>query len=97
MIIILLLGVLITACGIWLIKMVIDAKRNKSKETNDKAEFTEETGYTLTSMGVIMIISSIVKMSGGIGTGAFIFIFLLNIIGLAGLLYLIYQKHYSHN
>lgn len=97
MIFILLLGVLVTACGIWLIKMVIDAKRNNSYESDDKIEFTEETGYTLASMGVVMIISSIVKMSGGIGTGAFVFIFLLNIIGLAGLLYLIYQKHYSHN
>lgn len=97
MIIILLLGVLLTASGIWLIKMVVDAKKNKSKENDSKIEFTEETGYTLASMGIVMIISSIVKMSGGIGTGGFIFVFLLNIIGLGGLLYLIYQKHYSHN
>ncbi len=95
MIIILLLGILITACGIWLIKMVIDSKRSKSDDS--KIEFTEEVAYTLASMGAVMIISSIVKMSGGIGTGAFVFIFLLNIIGLAGLLYLIYQKHYTHN
>ena len=96
MIIILLLGVLLTASGVWLIKMVIDAKKKKSNE-NNKVEFTEETGYTLASMGIVMMISSIVKMSGGIGTGGFIFVFLLNIAGLAGLLYLIYQKHYSHN
>ncbi len=97
MIIILLLGVLLTACGIWLIKVVIDAKKNKSKEDDNRIEFTEETGYSLASMGAVMIISSIVKMSGGIGTGGFVFIFLLNIIGLSGLLYLIYQKHYFHN
>ena len=96
MIIILLLGVLLTASGVWLIKTVIDAKKKKSNE-NNKVEFTEETGYTLASMGVVMMISSIVKMSGGIGTVGFVFVFLLNIIGLAGLLYLIYQKHYSHN
>lgn len=96
MIIILLLGVLLTASGVWLIKMVIDAKKKKSNE-NNKVEFTEETGYTLASMGIVMMISSIVKMSGGIGIGGFAFVFLLNITGLAGLLYLIYQKHYSHN
>ncbi len=97
MIIILLLGVLLTASGVWLIKTVIDAKKNKSKQNGDKIEFTEETGYSLASMGIVMMISSIVKMSGGIGTGGFVFVFLLNIAGLAGLLYLIYQKHYSHN
>lgn len=97
MIIILLLGVLITACGIWLMKMVIDAKRSKSYSSDNKMEFTEETGYALVSMGVVMIISSIVRLAGGIGTGAFVFIFILNILVLAALLYLIYQKHYSHN
>lgn len=96
MIIIILLGVLLTASGIWLIKMVRDAKKKSSNE-NNKVEFTDETGYTLASMGIVMIISSIVRMSGGIGAGAFAFIFILNIAGLAGLLYLIYQKHYSHN
>lgn len=95
MIIILLLGVLLTACGVWLMKMVIEAKRSKSNDS--KMEFTEETAYSLLSMGSVMIISSIVKMAGGIGTGAFVFIFILNIAGLAGLLYLIYQKHYTHN
>lgn len=95
MIIILLLGVLLTACGVWLMKMVIETKRAKTNDS--KMEFTEETAYSLLSMGVVMIISSIVKMAGGIGTGAFAFIFILNIAGLAGLLYLIYQKHYSHN
>lgn len=93
MIIILLLGVLLTAAGGWLIKMVRDAKKRGSKESDSKMEFTNETGYSLASMGIVMIISSIVKMSGGIGTGAFIFIFILNIAGLAGLLYFIYQKH----
>lgn len=95
MIIILLLGVLLTACGIWLMKMVLENKKSKSDDS--KMEFTEETAYTLVSMGVVMLISSIVKMAGGIGTGAFVFIFILNFAGLAGLLYLIYQKHYSHN
>lgn len=95
MIIVLLLGILITACGVWLMKMVIDAKKSKSKDS--KMEFTEETAYSLVSMGAVMVISSIVKMAGGISTGAFIFIFILNIAGLAGLLYFIYQKHYSHN
>lgn len=96
MIIILLLGVLITACGVWLMKMVIDAKRSKSYSSDNKMEFTEEMGYTLVSMGIVMIISSIVKLFGGIATGAFVFVFILNIIVLAALLYLIYQKHYSH-
>ncbi len=97
MIVILLLGVLITAAGVWLIKMVRDAKKNGSKESDSKMEFTNETGYSLALMGIVMIISSIVKMSGGIGTGAFVFIFILNIACLIGLLYFIYKKHNTKN
>ncbi len=91
-ILILFIAIALVAFGVLLIVKVKSDISNSTREKDDNTERSEEVGTTLASMGAVLMLASIVKITGAISTFGFVFVMLLDIICLVGLLYLINKK-----
>lgn len=92
-IVLLLIGIAFVAFGALLVvKVKVDISNGVCKKS-DRTERSEEVGTTMASMGAILTLASIVKLTGAIGTFAFVVILILDIACMVGLLYLINKKY----
>lgn len=91
-ILILFIAIALVAFGVLIIVKVKTDISNDVRKKGDDTERSEEVGTTLASMGAVLMLASIVKLTGAISTFAFVFVMFLDIICLVGLLYLINKK-----
>lgn len=91
-ILILFVAIALVAFGVLIIVKVKTDISNSTREKDDNTERSEEIGTTLASMGAVLMLASIVKITGAISTFGFVIVMLLDIICIVGLLYLINKK-----
>ncbi len=91
-ILILFIAIALVAFGVLIIVKVKTDISNDVRKKGDDTERSEEVGTTLASMGAVLMLASIVKLTGAISTLGFVFVMFLDIICLVGLLYLINKK-----
>ncbi len=92
MIVILFVSIALVAFGILIMIKVKTDIANDVRKKGDDTERSEEVGTTLASMGAVLMLASIVKITGAISTFAFVFVMILDLVCLVGLLYLINKK-----
>lgn len=95
MIFFLILSIVIIILGALLILKLKNLKDRRVKMNKGKEEFTGDVGVSLFSMGLVLFISTIVKMCGGIGSFGFGVMFVLIVLCLSGLLFGTFKKHNS--
>lgn len=91
-ILILFVAIALVAFGVLIIVKVKTDISNSTREKDDNTERSEEIGTTLASMGAVLMLASIVKITGAISIFGFVIVMLLDIICIVGLLYLINKK-----
>ncbi|MCC8191951.1 MAG: hypothetical protein LIO41_02795 [Ruminococcus sp.] len=89
---ILFVSIAITAFGVLLIVKVKTDISNEVRQKGDDTESSEEVGTTLAAMGIVLMLASIVKLTGGISTFAYVFVLILDIACIVALLFLINKK-----
>lgn len=92
-IVLLLVGIACVAFGALLVvKVKVDDSNGKLQKSSG-SERSEEVGTSIASMGAIVMLSSIIKLAGGISTFAYVVMLVLAIACLVALLYLINKKY----